>query len=268
MKKIIYLTESDLYRITKRIIKEEELREGIFDGISNVFQGLKGVWRGEGYDFFRFMNQLKNTVGDLKKHSKSIDKLRNLKNKVTNSKMAPEKKAELIKEIDKLILAFDKYSEELNQVDQNVRNRLAGNTSHIPYMDTSKDDKRKHHSKLKKDTEPSIDDLTSNEKKELENYGYYDEDDYNEILQKQDINQKIKNKVSVTIGGKTVDIEDKSRPNLDKNKVGHDPHKRTNSPTPTPTPTPNNNNRHRTIGTKDPADLNKSNVSERRYRRY
>ena len=62
MKKIVYLTESDLYRISKRIIQEEkiEIEEGIFDGISNIYQGLKGVWRGEGYDFFRYLNTLKN----------------------------------------------------------------------------------------------------------------------------------------------------------------------------------------------------------------
>ena len=65
MKRKIYLTESQMNLVVNRIIKENELQEGIFDSISNVYQGLKGFWRGEGYDFFKYLNSLKNMAKDL-----------------------------------------------------------------------------------------------------------------------------------------------------------------------------------------------------------
>jgi hypothetical protein len=44
MKKNIQLTEEELVSMIKEIIQEQENNEGVFDGIKNVAQGLKGVW--------------------------------------------------------------------------------------------------------------------------------------------------------------------------------------------------------------------------------
>lgn len=213
MKKIVYLNENDLFRMAKRILKEEEMKEGIFDGISNVYQGLKGVWRGEGYDFFRYMNQLKNTVGDLKKHSASIEKLKNLKDKIIASKVPPDKKAELIQEIDRLIVSFEKYSQELNNVEQNVNNRLAGSSSYQPYM--KKDEKNRKvgdPNELKKI-------LSQKTKDELGMYDYESEDMNN--LQNT-IGQKTKSNVSIKIDGKNVNIDNKDK-NRSQTDTENDP---------------------------------------------
>jgi len=132
MKKIVYLTESDLYRISKRIIQEEkiEIEEGIFDGISNIYQGLKGVWRGEGYDFFRYLNTLKNIAKQLKNldapNHKIMNKLTDLKNKVSASTMPQEKKGQLIFEIEKALKNFKEYSEHINNIDDIATQRLKG----------------------------------------------------------------------------------------------------------------------------------------------
>lgn len=130
MKRIIKLTEGDLFKIAKKIINEEkrEIEEGIFDGISDIYQGLKGVWRGEGYDFFRYLNQLKKITQDLKKldapNHKIMEKLKDLKNKVSNSKMPPEKKGQIIYEIDEALENFKKYSEHIDKVERLSNERL------------------------------------------------------------------------------------------------------------------------------------------------
>jgi hypothetical protein len=130
MKKIIYLTEEDLYKISQRVIKESEIEEGIFDGISNMVQGLKGVWRGEGYDFFKYLNSLKGMAKDLKKldqpNIKIMTKLTDLKNKITASKMPPEKKGQLISEIEKALEKFNDYSYHIDNIEKMATERLKG----------------------------------------------------------------------------------------------------------------------------------------------
>lgn len=221
MKKIVYLNEGDLFRMAKRILKEEEMKEGIFDGISNVYQGLKGVWRGEGYDFFRYMNQLKNTVGDLKKHSSSIEKLKNLKDKIIGSKVPPDKKAELIQEIDRLIVSFEKYSQELYNVEQNVNARLAGSSSYQPYM--KKDEKNR-----KVGDPDELKKILSQKTKD--EYGMYDYESEDMSNLQNTIGQKTKTNVSIKVDGKNVGVDnkDKNKPSIDttnepeKNKVPKD----------------------------------------------
>jgi|688.fasta_scaffold1009090_1 hypothetical protein len=130
MKKIVYLTENDLYRITNRVLNENIIEEGIFDGITNMFQGLKGVWRGEGYDFFWYLNSLKNMTKELKKldqpNLKIMDKLTELKNKISVSKMPPEKKEQLIFEIDAALENFKEYSEHIDKLERVADERLKG----------------------------------------------------------------------------------------------------------------------------------------------
>ena len=52
MGKVIKLTESDLEKIVQKVIEEQETQEGLGD----IYQGLKGVWRGEGYDYFKYLS--------------------------------------------------------------------------------------------------------------------------------------------------------------------------------------------------------------------
>jgi HEPN domain-containing protein len=133
MKKIIYLTESDLYRISEKIIKEGEIEEGIFDGISNIYQGLKGVWRGEGFEFFKHLSSLKNLAKELKKldkpNVKIMTKLTELKSKISSSKMPDDKKGQLIYEIDEALKNFNEYSTHIDNLEKVASERLQGTSN-------------------------------------------------------------------------------------------------------------------------------------------
>ena len=104
MAKVIKLTESDLNRLVQRVIEEQEMEEGIFDPIVNTYQGLKGVWRGYGYDYFKYLSSLRQLTRKLKKldepNAKIMTQLKDLKNKVQGSKMPPDKKQNLETSID------------------------------------------------------------------------------------------------------------------------------------------------------------------------
>ena len=135
----IYITENQLNSVVKRLVNEEQIEEGIFDGISNLYQGLKGVWRGEGFDFFKYLNSLKGMAKELKRldapNVKIMTKLTDLKNKISASTMPQEKKGQLIFEIDKALKNFKEYSEHINNLDDIANQKLQGI---ISYNETPK----------------------------------------------------------------------------------------------------------------------------------
>lgn len=125
MKKKIQLTEEELVSIIKQVIQEQENNEGVFDGIKNVAQGLKGVWRGEGYDYFNYLSSLQNNLKNLqrldKPNIKIMQTLQNLKTKIASSKMRQDRKDTITNAIDNAVYYFNQYSTKINQIE-----RLAG----------------------------------------------------------------------------------------------------------------------------------------------
>jgi Mg2+ and Co2+ transporter CorA len=129
MAKVIKLTEADLENIVRKVIEEQETQEGVFDPLVNAAQGLKGVWRGEGYDYFKYLSSLRGLTRKLKKldapNVKIMTQLTDLKNKVTVSKMPTDKKQNLIDTIDKAIAHFNAYSNLINTIEQLSSQKLS-----------------------------------------------------------------------------------------------------------------------------------------------
>jgi hypothetical protein len=97
-------------------IKKEEPTEGVSDMVS----GLKGAWRGEGYDYFKYLSNLKRQMSSLQKldkpNHKIMTELGSLKNKITSSKMPPQKRDNLIRTIDAAIGHFNSYTNLVQQI--------------------------------------------------------------------------------------------------------------------------------------------------------
>lgn len=106
-------------------IKKTETTEGI----SDVVSGLKGAWRGEGYDYFKYLNKLKSSMSNLKRLDKPNHKIMNelvgLKNKIAQSKMPNDKKNNLTKAIDSAIGHFNSYVALIQQIDTIASQKLA-----------------------------------------------------------------------------------------------------------------------------------------------
>lgn len=128
MAKVIKLTESDLNRLVQRVIEEQEMEEGILDPVVNTYQGLKGVWRGYGYDYFKYLSSLRQLTRKLKKldepNTKIMTQLKDLKTKVQSSKMPPERKKDLETAIDGAISHFSSYSNLINTIEQLATQKL------------------------------------------------------------------------------------------------------------------------------------------------
>lgn len=120
MKKVIKLTEDELTNLVKKIVSEQQLEEGIFDGLKDLYRGVKGVKRGYGMDYFQNMSRLENLIKKLKTldvpNQKVMSELSQLKSKVSSLNMPQQRKDNLIALIDNSLYHFNKYSTINDQI--------------------------------------------------------------------------------------------------------------------------------------------------------
>lgn len=125
--KIKHIQESNRL-LEKRLINEkEEVEEGVFSGIKDAYHGLKGVWRGYGYDFSKHASSLRGLVRQLRKldepNTDVMNELSELRAKVDASSMPPERKQELLSNIDGAINNFNTYSSYIVNI-ENITNNI------------------------------------------------------------------------------------------------------------------------------------------------
>lgn len=128
MPKIVKLTESDIKRLVNKVIEEKEIEEGIFDPIKDVYHGVRGLVRGQGYSYSKYTSSLQNLVKDLqrldKPNHKIMTELTNLRKKVDDSRMPTDRKNELLRNIDGAINNFNTYAEFIKKIDELTSNTL------------------------------------------------------------------------------------------------------------------------------------------------
>jgi hypothetical protein len=129
MKKV-YLTESELRGVINNTISEASFFTGGTNPLSwvgNMFGGLKGVYRGEGYEYGKSLTSLGRFLRKLKKLDKPnteiIRYLDILSQKIDKGQMVQDKKTALKGLIDSVKKEFNEYQAELD----NVINKISGN---------------------------------------------------------------------------------------------------------------------------------------------
>jgi seryl-tRNA synthetase len=103
---------------------DENVLNKIVDPFRNMVTGVKGVWRGEGYDFYKYLSELRNVARDLQKldqpNNKIMDKLTDLSNKIQNSKMEDRKKRAINAAINKAQGHFEEYSKYIKLIETDI----------------------------------------------------------------------------------------------------------------------------------------------------
>lgn len=123
MKKIV-ITEAQLEKLIESN-KLTDMEEGIFDPIKNAYQGVRGIYKGYGYEFFKYSSELKNILKDLNNINDNIadkytNKLAELKNKLNSANFSNKDV------IEKEILNTEKIIEKFKR-------RIGGNLSTVKY---------------------------------------------------------------------------------------------------------------------------------------
>jgi hypothetical protein len=103
---------------------DENVLNKIVDPFRNMATGVKGVWRGEGYDYYKYLSELRNVARDLQKldqpNNKIMDKLTDLSNKIQNSKMEDRKKRRINAVINKAQDHFEEYSKYIKLIETDI----------------------------------------------------------------------------------------------------------------------------------------------------
>lgn len=130
MKKV-YLTESELRGVINNTISEASFFTGGTNPLSwvgNMFGGLKGVYRGEGYEYGKSLTSLGRFLRKLQKLDKPnteiIGYLDILSTKIDNSRMSQDKKTALKGLIGSVKKEFNEYQAKLDD----VINKISSNT--------------------------------------------------------------------------------------------------------------------------------------------
>jgi hypothetical protein len=122
--KTIKLTETDINRLVKKVLIEQEQNEGIGD----VFSGLKGAWRGDGYDYYKYLSSLRGSIRELKRldkpNHKIMDTLDDLVNKMSTSKMDNTKKNNIISAVNAAQSNFKNYTRILDDIERLISKKI------------------------------------------------------------------------------------------------------------------------------------------------
>jgi hypothetical protein len=125
MAKIVKLTESDLVRLVKKIVEENEINEGPLDAIGDLYRGVKGVKRGYGMDYFQNMSALDRLIKKLKKldepNIQVMNELAALNAKVSNLNMPQQRKQALTSLIENSLYHFNSYYRINDQIINQIK---------------------------------------------------------------------------------------------------------------------------------------------------
>jgi len=129
MKKVIKLTESDIRRIVERVQSDHEIEEGFVGDLvgdigrlrfGNIRQGIKGLWKGEGYNYYRQLNILKRAVSKSKRYEMAYaDVMKDLKYAqvdISESDIPEDKKNELLGHLGRAISSYDSYKSSISSL--------------------------------------------------------------------------------------------------------------------------------------------------------
>lgn len=124
MKKVIQINENQLESLINNVI-EEDIKDDLKKlKFGNIAKGIKGMYRGKGYEFYSYQNELLKIVKEIKKldlpNQKQFKKLKLLQDKISNSGMELTKKQELNAMINDAETKFVDYQDIINDIETKI----------------------------------------------------------------------------------------------------------------------------------------------------
>ena len=124
MKKVIQINENQLESLINTVI-EEDIKDDLKKlKFGNIAKGIKGMYRGKGYEFYSYQNEILKIVKEIKKldlpNQKQFKKLKSLQDKIFNSGMELTKKQELNAMINDAETKFVDYQDIINDIETKI----------------------------------------------------------------------------------------------------------------------------------------------------
>lgn len=126
--KTIQITEEQLEKLIA-VVKEDTFVGDVANlNLGNIAKGIKGAWRGDGYDYFSYLNTLKRKLKKLdpvdRPNEKILKDLEGIKAGLVKSKMSQSKKNNIIKAIDTAISYFSSYRSTIDTLISKLESKI------------------------------------------------------------------------------------------------------------------------------------------------
>lgn len=120
------ITDREISKIVKKVISENKKEN--MEGLDDVWAGLKGVWRGQGYSYSKNMSKLQDIVEDLKiaenYHNKIKMKCDKIIDDVANSKMPQNSSDQILDITNRILQTIDVYNTDMEKIYSEIRSVL------------------------------------------------------------------------------------------------------------------------------------------------
>ena len=126
-------------------MENNNLDEGVFDWVTDRYQGLRGAFTGKGYGYFKFLSSLRNLVRRLKKIDEPnvvvISDLKKLRDNIEKASgwesLEDAKRDKLTYAIDRAVESFEEYSRYVNTIEKVATRALQGKKSKTSQVTTT-----------------------------------------------------------------------------------------------------------------------------------
>lgn len=120
------LQERDINRIVRKVVNENYSETN--EGLGDTWAGIKGVFRGYGYNYTKNLNKLSNILNDLSYSDSFLSKIKKKCEKIVedtaNTKMSEEKQDHILEIANKIIAIINEYDEKMDIVSDDINKIL------------------------------------------------------------------------------------------------------------------------------------------------
>ena len=121
-----YLNDREINNIVKIVIRENKKEQK--EGLTNVWAGLKGAWKGYGYSYSKNMSKLADIVQDLRLSDNYQEKIKRkceqIVDDITNSNVPEERSEQILNLSNRIIETINQYSNDINKLESEIKQVL------------------------------------------------------------------------------------------------------------------------------------------------
>lgn len=120
------LTEQDINRIIKKVVKEDYSETN--EGLKDTWSGVKGFFRGQGYNYTKNLSKLSGILNDISYSDDYLNKIKSKCEKIVDdsmrAKIPDEKSDHILQIVNDIITTINSYDEKMDIISDDIRKIL------------------------------------------------------------------------------------------------------------------------------------------------
>jgi hypothetical protein len=116
------LTEKDLNRIVKKVVSENKKETS--EGLKDTWTGVKGFFRGHGYNYSKNLSKLYNILEDISYSDSYLEKIKlkceQIVDDAANAKMPDEKSEHILNIANNIISTIESYDDKMDKISDDI----------------------------------------------------------------------------------------------------------------------------------------------------